>query len=985
MTNPPVSGAEPLVVGSLAELLAALRARGASHLFVVTGPSRRSLDALAWGELRVTVFDGAAPHVPRAAVDAASEALAQSGADAIVTVGGGSATGLGKALRLSHALPFAAVPTTYAGSEMTRIHGITEGGDKRTGRDPRARPDLVLHEPSLFFTMPKRLTATSLLNALAHPIGALSRGAPDEDARRDALRAIERLSWALEALLEAPTSREGRRDALAGSALAGSVIDRAELGAQHAVAHRLGGCFALDHAGLHAVLLPSFVRELASSQPTLYAELAEAAGHADLPAALYDALTRAGAARSILELGVPGEDLEALAAEDARIGEAWVRDAWLGRRPSVRTRRVEQAGRPATSARGPEPAEAERVVIAIHGRGANADRMLKDALDLVGHDPRVCVLAPQAPENAWYPKAYGASLAEHGEDLERSLAALRSVIDSVLAEVEASKVLLLGFSQGACLAIELFARSEERLGGLVAIAGARIGGREEQPAVRASLRGARVLLGVSEQDRWVRAADVEHAAEALREAGAEVTVANGPGDAHEVSARQRVLAQEILRGVHLREGQHGFGNAHASEALDGALPRRQNSPRRAPYGLFAEQVNGTGFTARRHENLRAWLYRVRPSAQHTPFVRVEHPTFRADWDDAEPEPNLVGHRPLPIPDQPTDFVDGIATYGGAGHPSLRRGFAFHLYAANRSMEHRSFYDADGDLLLVPQEGALTLLTELGVLDVAPGQIALVPRGLKVSVLLQGPRARGYLGEVYGRHFELPERGPVGANGLTDARHFRAPTAFFEDRLDPGHRLVVKHDNALFEATQDHSPYDVVAWHGNYAPYVYDLMDFSPVGNTRFDHADPSIFTVLTSPLDEQGASALDLVFFPPRWDPTEHTFRPPFFHRNATTELNGIIADPGLDPRGPFAEGCTFLTPSMTAHGVLARAVERTLARGDVSERPHRVSDASRWFQLESALPIALTRWARTTPLRIEDWPLVWGAYRPRFDPTRRE
>jgi homogentisate 1,2-dioxygenase len=429
---------------------------------------------------------------------------------------------------------------------------------------------------------------------------------------------------------------------------------------------------------------------------------------------------------------------------------------------------------------------------------------------------------------------------------------------------------------------------------------------------------------------------------------------------------------------------YAFGNAHASEALPGALPRHQNSPRRAPYGLTPEQINGTGFGARRHDNLRTWLYRIRPSAQHTPFAPLPHPTFVADWDGAPAEPNLVGHRPLPIPDAPTDFVDGIVTYGGAGHPSLRRGYAFHLYAANRSMEHRSFYDADGDLLLIPQHGSLTLLTELGALSVAPGSIAILPRGLKVSVLLEDGEARGYVGEVYGRHFELPERGPVGSNGLTDARHFRAPRASFEDRLDPGHRLTVKLGNALFEATQDHTPYDAVAWHGDYVPCVYDLADFSPVGSVRVDHPDPSIFTVLSAPLDEQGASSLDFVFFPPRWEVTEHTFRPPFFHRNATTEINGIISDPAHGREDPFAPGCAFLTPSMTAHGVVARSVERALRMSDErADRAVRIPDAAAWFQFETALPIRLTRWAQSGAQRVRDWPSIWGAHRARFDPRR--
>lgn len=972
--------------GSILEGLDALPARldalGARRVLVITTPARRFLDRLPLDGRTVQVFDGARVHVPREAVEAASRALRESEADTVIALGGGSATGLGKALRLAHDVRFVAVPTTYAGSEMTRIYGITDAGAKETGRDERVRPDLVVHEPSLFRGLPKRLTATSLMNAMAHPLGALSTGGLDEAGRGRALRAVRTLGWALDHLLQARESPEGRRAALRGTALAGAVLDGAELGAHHRVAHRLGGRFGLDHAGLHAVLLPHSVRRLAELDRALHDAVAEALGRPDPSAALYDALTRAGAARSLVDLGLAHEDFEAFAADEPALRELWVEDARLGRRPSIRQRTWDAGERPPTTVVGPAPSEAARVVVALHGRGANAGRMARDVLDLVGHDPDTLVVAPQAPRNAWYAASYRAPLAELGAPLEASLAAVDAVLARVLADVPPERVFLAGFSQGACLACEVFARSDAKLGGLVALAGARIGPPGEQPPVARDRAGARALLGVSEGDRWVRAGDVESTADALRAAGAEVTVQGSPGEAHEMSARQRILARELLLGRSVRDGQRGFGNAHETEALPGALPRHQNSPRRAPYGLYPEQINGTGFLAERRENRRAWLYRIRPSAQHTPFSPLPHPTLLDDWDEAPLDPNLTGFRPLPRPREPTDFVDGLATVGGAGHPRLRRGYAIHLYAANRSMEHRAFYDADGELLVVPQEGALTLLTEQGVLDVAPGHVAVVPRGTKLSVLLPDGFARGYVGEVYGRRFELPDRGPLGSNGLTDPRHFVAPRAFFEDRVDPGFRITAKLGNRLFEATQDHSPFDVVAWHGDHAPHAYDLADFCPAGNTRFDHPDPSVYVVIGAPLDERGADSLDFVFFPPRWDVSEHTFRPPFFHRNAVTEFNGIIADPSLGPDGPFEPGCAFLTPSMTPHGVLARAVEAALRKRDaVADRPARTGDGSKWFQLESTLPLGLTSWARETPHRIRDWPLVWGTYRAHFDP----
>jgi homogentisate 1,2-dioxygenase len=289
------------------------------------------------------------------------------------------------------------------------------------------------------------------------------------------------------------------------------------------------------------------------------------------------------------------------------------------------------------------------------------------------------------------------------------------------------------------------------------------------------------------------------------------------------------------------------------------------------------------------------------------------------------------------------------------------------------MEQRAFCNADGDLLLVLERGELTLVTELGLLDIQPGWVAVLPRGLRFAVVLKSPWARGVLGEIYGRHFELPERGLIGANGLADARHFRVPSAWFEDRLQLDTRIVSKLGGHLFEARQDFSPFDVVAWHGNYVPFSYDLSLFSPVANTRVDHGDPSVYTVLTSALDEVGSNLLDLVAFAPRWDPTEHTFRPPFFHRNATLEFNAVLRGASA-AGGQFAEGTCFLTPPMTPHGVRSDSVERTLQRtGPGADAPRRLPDGLLWIQFESSLPLRLTEHGAGD--RIADWPTRWGAY----------
>ena len=965
-----------------AELRAALDRLGSERVLVITTPSRRFLGRVkaALGELPMELFDGARVHVPVEVVAEAEDALRSSEADTVLTVGGGAATGLGKVLRLAHPVHFVAVPTTYAASEQTTIHGVRDGGEKKTGRDPKARPDVAIYDPSLTSEMPRALTVQSLLNALAHPIGALGEVPDDLELVRAAEEAIGETMFALEQLAHAPHSRRGREVAFRAAARSGAILERGVLGFHHRMAHLVGGTFDLDHAAVHSILLPHTVHELAVSRPVLYAEIADAAGVEDLPAALFELLKVSGAPTALRELEVERDALEqAIASRDDVPGDV-LRRAFQGGRPSSRIRLEAWRGleRPVRVS-GPPLAEASRVVVGLHGRGANAFDFTKRLLEITGDDPSVAIVAPQAVGNQWYSKSYSASATEHGEELAGALEAIEDLVAKVAQEVPAEHIFLAGFSQGACLAAEYVARGERVFGGLFALSGARIGPPAEQPVPPAHFEGMPVLLGGSSGDRWVPPGDIEETAETFRDAGASVEVLTASGDAHRITALQRIRARELLFGRSLREGPSGFGNHQHSEALPGALPPRQNSPRRPRYGLFAEQVNATGFTAPREENRRVWLYRVRPSAQHTPMCPLEHPTFGPIDPHAAPEPNLAGWGPLPLPTEPTDFVDGLCTFGGAGSPALRRGFAVHLYACNRSMEDRAFYDADGELLLLPQEGRISLQTELGVLDLEPGKIAIIPRGAKVAVHLRDPAARGWIGETYGRSFRLPERGPAGANGLTDPRHFRAPRAFHEDRLVPGFRLAIKHGGRLYEAVQDHSPFDVVAWHGNDVPYVYDLLDFSPVSNALFDHGDPSLFTVLTSPLDEQGAHGLDLVFFPPRWDATEGTFRPPYFHRNAVTELNGVIREPA-GPKSPFRPGTTFVTPPMTAHGVRADVIERARAQSDErANRPRRSTEASMWWQFESALPLVLSDWAREASHRRGDWPEVWGAYRSHY------
>jgi homogentisate 1,2-dioxygenase len=976
-----VSASSGPVLAPLASLPEELRRLGARRVLLVSSStSRRYAEVTALlRDFAVTPFTGARRHVPEAVVAEAKAALAASQADTIVTFGGGSATGLGKALRLEADVRFVAVPTTYAGSERTSIFGITSAGAKRTGRDPRVRPDHVLYDETLTLDMPKALSIASLFNALAHPIGALESASLSAEDQDSAYRAITLIYAAVEALLEAPDDRAARARALSGAALAADALERGRPGAHHALAHELGGRFDLDHSGLHSVLLPHSFARLRGSAPHVVDSVSKRLGVRDVEAMLFDFLRRSGAATSLRELGLPRAALNDLSRALSEPLGAQVRAAFHGRRPSADTRREDFGLDELVSLRGPAFEQASRVIVALHGRTEAADAALSRVVELSGNDRNVAIVAPQAASGAWYSGRYHEGREGLGAELSAAAGEIQRVLAAIAARVPPERLVLFGFSQGACLALEVFRSVTPRPATLVALAGAALGRGDELSGLPSLPGETRVLLSASEGDPWVAIEHVEHTAKALSELGAQVTLVREPGDGHEPSFRARHAARALLTGVPPAPPLVGFGNFHETEALPGALPHAQNTPRNAPYGLYPEQINGTSFVAPRHENQRSWTYRVRPSAQHGDYTPLVHATLRADFVNSAPEPDLTGFTPLAAPPQPADFVDGLITVGGAGDPRARRGFALHLYALNRGMEARAFYDADGDLLILPELSALTLLTELGVLEVPPGTLAGIPRGVRFSVFPHEREARGYVAEVFGRHFTLPERGPVGANGLTDARHFRAPAAFHEDRLLRDFRVTAKFGGELFDTTQDYSPFDVAAWHGNYAPYSYDLSLFSPVNNTRIDHGDPSVYTVLSAPLDRDGENNLDLVVFPPRWDATENTFRPPFFHRNVTTEFNGIIREQSTH-HPVFRPGGVFITPSMTPHGVVAENVERAFAADDEhANRPHRTSDRALWFQFETSLPLCLSSWARTTKTRVPHFGRMFRAYRTHF------
>lgn len=368
--------------------------------------------------------------------------------------------------------------------------------------------------------------------------------------------------------------------------------------------------------------------------------------------------------------------------------------------------------------------------------------------------------------------------------------------------------------------------------------------------------------------------------------------------------------------------QSGFGNEFASEALKGALPEGQNSPQKCAYGLYAEQLSGTAFTVAQKSNQRSWLYRILPSVGHPAFTPYKQAAF-GSTPFQPASPNQLRWDPLAKPKAKMDLIDGIVTVAGGGDSSSWAGLAAHRYAVNTSMKDRYFYNADGEMLFVPETGALTFRTEMGVLSVKPGEIVVIPRGVKFAVDLQEPFARGYICENYGAAFTLPDLGPIGANGLAYPRDFLYPVAAYEERKGD-FQLVAKFDGGLWQTKLDHSPLDVVAWHGNYAPYKYDLARFQAVNTVSFDHSDPSIFTVLTSPSGIPGVANIDFVIFPPRWSVAEHTFRPPYFHRNVMSEFMGLLSGVyDAKEGGGFVAGGCSLHNCMSPHGPDAASVEK--------------------------------------------------------------
>ena len=422
----------------------------------------------------------------------------------------------------------------------------------------------------------------------------------------------------------------------------------------------------------------------------------------------------------------------------------------------------------------------------------------------------------------------------------------------------------------------------------------------------------------------------------------------------------------------------GFGNSFETEALAGALPVGRNSPQKCKFGLYAEQLSGSPFTAPRASNERSWLYRIRPSVKHSgpfkaapkglwrtaPCVELEVPIAQMRWS------------PTPYPSKPTSLIEGINTMTTCGDASTQTGMAAHVYAATRSMTDEVFWNADGEMLILPQEGRVRFVTEFGVIDAEPGELVVIPRGVKFRAVLPDGNARGYIAENYAGAFTLPERGPIGANCLANARDFLTPVASYEDSDTPT-KLTVKWCGGFWQTDLHWSPLDVVAWHGNYAPYKYDMRRFSPVGAIGFDHPDPSIFSVLSAPSETPGSNNIDFVIFPERWMIAENTFRPPWYHRNIMSEFMGLIyGQYDAKPQG-FVPGGVSLHNCMLPHGPDHEAFEKA-SNGEL--KPHKLENTLA-FMFETRYPQRVTKYAAELPTLQTEYADCWTGLEKKFDP----
>ncbi|TFK22744.1 homogentisate 1,2-dioxygenase [Coprinopsis marcescibilis] len=429
--------------------------------------------------------------------------------------------------------------------------------------------------------------------------------------------------------------------------------------------------------------------------------------------------------------------------------------------------------------------------------------------------------------------------------------------------------------------------------------------------------------------------------------------------------------------------QFGFGNRFASEALPGVIPYAQNSPQRVKYDLYAEGITGASFVAPRAENLSAWLYRIRPSVAHKGFTRLpDNPDMESCFLPLNPKvhvsPTQLAWHPFDLPpgSEKVDWTQGLKTIAGNGDPSLHEGLAIHMYLANTSMDKKAFCNNDGDMLILPQQGRLDVQTEYGKLMVRPGELCVIQRGMKFKVLLPDGPSRGYIQEIFGQHYVLPELGPLGGYGLANARDFESPVASFDIDQSPW-EIIHRVTGQLHSCAQDHTPFDVVAWTGNYVPYKYALEKFVNVGSISKDHIDPSIFCVLTAKSKQDSVPLCDFLIFSPRWDVASGTFRPPYYHRNSSTEFMGLLYG-NYDGRSDgFQPGGASYETGFCPHGV---SYDEWRKATEVDLQPQRVSEGTIAIMFESSMVLTITDWAKNRSGKLhEHEPGMWDGLRDHF------
>lgn len=709
----------------------------------------------------VLILTEVVEHVPSELVDTVLPVIDEHGVDIIVAIGGGSAIGLAKALCLRSGCKYVAIPTTYSGSEMTDIVGITEGGKKVTARDPKLKAKAVLYDADLSESLPAPVSITSAFNAMAHAVEALWSREADPITRLTAQEAIRVLAEALPGLPETESVPEARavvRDQLLyGAHLCGIALQKSKMGLHHKLAHVLGGSFNLPHAKVHTILLPFSVYFNREHAPDAMAKLQQALGADDAAAALFDLIRKLGAPYALRQLAFTPKDIDTateLIADPARLAlysnprpiEAdavadLLLDAFHGRRPTSDAIRSmdfldEANGAHAavsTTLRGCSLETASAVVVCIQGRYSSADRMIQmvqDALGSFWRSDRLAFVAPQAVESTWYPGAFTKPLDENEPRLSSALSVVGSVLSKVQQTVPASQIVLVGFSQGACLALSYVAKfGAGGIAAMLAFSGGLCGSDEElATCYGGDVAGLRVYMGCAKEDGHVSADRLNKTAEQLQAMGAEVEEMYFEGSEHKIFPDEARALRSTLEplvtnpvGADLFEYLYGLGSPFTSEARPGAVPIKQNSPRSVPYGLYAEMLNGSSFVAPRHENFRAWFYRIHPSvAGHTEFKTVTtNPRFTSDFSSFTLTPEPMRWKAAPAAADADgaapkkDFVDGIWTIAGSGSPLQRCGMAIHGFACNASMEDRSFYNADGCMCVVLNRGELIVTTEYG--------------------------------------------------------------------------------------------------------------------------------------------------------------------------------------------------------------------------------------------------------------------------------